>query len=247
MDLSSHDLLLRIYVSRTKVQRKIIIFLFHILVTLKRPVYPFISTIAEYAGCEPEYVSKFIAKYQKCEIFVKQRIARTNKKTGRRTSSLFILDENFVPVYKWLLQKGYLLSGKEKILKDWEASVKKTKIGYPSKPKLATPHPPFSIEEKKLHKDSLYKEIKETNKEKAAPPFKNSFGLIYNPLESIKLAIEAKILATRKFSEHIVIDAIEAFQYQKTRNRIKKSDEAYFIGICKIKSDLYERKKHDHP
>lgn len=250
MDLSTQTLYLNIYVSLTKKQKKAISYLYHKVLDRMRPVFPFIETIAAFADCDVGYVKKMLSKWQKSQLFVLDRIARISKKTNKQTSSQFILDEEFAQVYRWLYRNRYGLpkkESKESILKHWnedhkkqlKKEPKKPQFVHPSPPNLYTPPPPFFIEKNIPHKDSFYRDKKETNKEKEG--VNRSFGLIYNPLERIKLAHEAKIFATRSFSEHIVIDAIEAFQYQKTRNRIKKSDEAYFIGICKMKSKGYKK------
>ncbi len=236
--------MLKLYLCSTVSQKRLIQYLYKFIEKKMVKVFPFISTIAKYVGVSDRQVLNILKDYEDNQWFILERIPRKTK-SGKRTSNEFILDPNFIPVYRWLSFYGYLNSPKskfEKIIEHWQNEhkydIKSEDPFHPKTPSHYTPTPPFSIDKKIQYKDSsFYRDKKETLKEK------DSFGFISNPLRGLKLAPEFMISVSKRFSEHLIVEAVEVLLYQKARNKIKTTDQRYLMGILKYKKIEYEKNK----
>ncbi len=68
--------------------------------------------------------------------------------------------------------------------------------------------------------------------------------VIINPiLEDLKMPLEAKVYASRTFSEYEIARAVESMQWRMRNGKIKTTQAAYIIGTCKKLRYKNERKE----
>ncbi len=109
------------YFSLSKSKKKIIQFLYR-LGSKNKTVFVYVKTIAERIPCSERSVLLALREFENAQIFVIKRKPRKNI-AGKIISNEFVLDENFMKIYRWLVKRRRLKASEEnvkKIIELWQ-------------------------------------------------------------------------------------------------------------------------------
>lgn len=174
---------------------------------------PEVRDIAKFAGCKERNVRDFFKFNEEMNniFFTKEK----RFKNGRQRSNRYFIDKTLKKAITWLDIHGFLLSPRSK-MKHIISSIEKQESCTPRLEKIA---PLLSL------RDSLFRDEERKRRQE--------FAFINPILEDLKMPLEAKIYASKTFSDHKLARARESMLWRLRNGGLRTSQAAYIIGAAK--------------
>lgn len=196
------------YFHLTKKRKAILQCLVAIGKKYKGLIFPRVEFIAHCCNCSSRCVQKFFEWNAKHDNYF-FTIIRQKRPNGSHDVNVYKLSDKFIFTFAWLQKRGLHNATGYQIEKAL-ISIGKHESSPPSPNRSSPPYTDSSLQ-----------------------GYLNTIVPSNFLLKDIEIPLESKIYLSKTFSEAVLVETINCYWYARRKNLIKKSPQAYMIGVAK--------------